>query len=215
MTDLNLRKLILDELEFEPSIDAADIGVSVDEGIATLTGHVLTLAGKLAVEKAVRRVRGVKGIVQEIEVRHPDTGALSDGEIAKRAVHLLGWDVFVPKDSVQVKVQDGWLTLTGEVEWPFQSKAADDAVHRLDRIKGVLNQIEVKPHPTPADVKQQIEDALKRNAQVESEGIAVRVDGARVTLEGKVRTWNERHIVERAAWSAPGVTAVDDRLGVA
>ncbi|MCG5243908.1 BON domain-containing protein [Azospirillum doebereinerae] len=215
MTDLSLRQLILDELEFEPSINAANIGVAVNDGVATLTGHVATYAEKIAVETAVRRVKGVRGIAQEMEVRYPRSNRTSDEDIAKRALNLLSWDVLVPKDSVQVKVQDGLITLTGTVEWQFQKKAAGDAVHRLDSIKGIFNQIAVKPHASSADVKNRIEDALKRNAEVESEGIRVKVDGDKVILEGKVRAWYERQVAESAAWSAPGVNVVDDRLGVA
>lgn len=216
MTDLTLRELVLDELAFEPNINAAIVGVSVTDGIATLTGHVATYAEKIAIEKAVRRVKGIRGMVQDIEVRYRGADMLSDEHLAQRAVQLLDWDVLVPRNAVQVKVQDGWITLTGEVEWQFQKRAAGDALHRLDRVKGIANQITVKPKANASDIRHRIEDALRRSAQVDADAITVMVrDDGRVTLNGRVHAWHERQIVEHAAWSAPGVKAVDDRLGVA
>ena len=215
MSDLALRQNIIDELEFEPSIDAADIGVAVDSGVVTLTGHVPSYFQKIEVENVVSRVRGVRGIAQEIEVRPFGTNATADDEIAKRALNTINWNTTVPKDAVQAKVTKGWVTLSGKVEWQYQKTAALDAVKRLTGVIGVSNNIDVKPRVSGVDVKKRIEDALKRTAEVEAKGITVLVADGRVTLEGHVNAWPERSAVERAAWSAPGVKAVVDHITVA
>lgn len=215
MNDSTLRQDILDELDFEPSIDAADIGVAVEDGIVTLTGHVPTYAQKLTVEDVVHRVKGVKGIAQEIEVRPFGTNRTADDEIAKRAVNSIGWNTSIPDSAVQVKVQKGWVTLTGKVEWQYQKVAAANAVRDLSGVVGVANQIEIKQHVSAFDVKKRIEDALKRNAETEAHAIKVNIlDGGKVRLEGRVHAWSERRAAEQAAWSAPGVHMVDDRISV-
>jgi osmotically-inducible protein OsmY len=193
MNDTNLRQDIIDELDFEPSIDSADIGVAVQNGIVTLTGHVPTYAQKVTVEDVVRRVKGVKGIAEEIEVRPFGTNRTADDEIAKRAVNTINWNTSVPDGAVQVKVQRGWVTLTGKVEWQYQKTAAADAVRDLAGVVGVSNQVEIKPHASVYDVKKRIQDALKRNAEIEAQAIKVNVlDGGKVTLEGRVNAWSER-----------------------
>lgn len=212
MNDNILRQNIIDELDFEPSIDAANIGVAVDNGVVTLTGHVSTFAQKAAAENAVLSVKGVKGVAQEIEVRPFGANVTADDEIAKRALHTISWNTVVPDGAVQVKVQDGWITLTGKVDWQYQRAAAFAAIRYLDGVLGVYNNIEVKPHASVPDVKKRIEDALKRNAEVEAKGIEVTVSGGKVTLDGKVHTWAERSATVRAAWAAPGVHMVDDRI---
>ncbi len=215
MNDSTLRQDIIDELDFEPSIDAADVGVAVEAGVVTLTGHVPTYAQKATVEDVVRHVKGVKGIAEEIEVRPFGTHRTADDEIAKRAVNTINWNTSVPSDSVQVKVQNGWLTLTGKVEWQYQKTAAADAVRGLAGLVSVSNQIEVKPHASAFDVKKRIEDALRRNAEVEAKAIKVNVVDGKVTLDGRVNLWSERSAAERAAWSAPGVSLVVDHITVA
>jgi osmotically-inducible protein OsmY len=212
MNDKKLRLDIIDELDFEPSIDSADIGVSVEDGVVTLTGHVPTYAQRTTAENVVRRVKGVKGIAQEIEVRPFGKYATSDDDIAKRALNTLEWNSIVPKDAVQVKVQKGWVTLTGKVEWQYQKLGAGDAIQGLAGILGIINNIDVAPRASVPDVKKRIEDALKRQAEVHAQDINVRVTGAKVTLEGKVTAWAEKNVVERAAWSAPGVRAVEDDI---
>ncbi|NKJ07487.1 BON domain-containing protein [Rhizobium sp. SG741] len=212
MDDITLRQLILDELEFEPSIDAANIGVAADNGVITLTGHVSTYAEREAAERATRRIKGVKAIAQDIEVRPAGTHKTADDEIAKRAVNTLGWHVTVPKDAVQVKVQNGWVTLNGRVEWQYQKTAAADAIRDLSGVVGVSNMIEVTPRVSSADVKKRIEDAFRRDAEIEAKGININVADGMVTLQGKVKTWSERQAAEHAAWSAPGVHNVEDRL---
>ena len=213
MNALQLRQNVVDELEYEPSIDAAHIGVAVDKGVVTLTGHVATYAQMQAAIAAVRRVKGVRAIAEEIQVRYPSHKKTSDDEIAKRAIDILGWDTMVPRDSIQVMVHDGLVTLTGTVDWHYQKKHAEEDVRKLSGVRGVNNTIEIKPSVHAEDVKQKIEQALKRHAEIEANAIRVTVhEGNKVVLEGKVGSWDERHAVENAAWSAPGVKSVEDRM---
>lgn len=214
MSDIVLRQDILDELDFEPSINAAHIGVAVDHRVVTLTGHVSTYAQKAAAEGAVRRVKGVRGVAQEIEDRPFGAHATADDEIARRAVTILAWNTTIPENAVQVMVQRGWVTLTGTVAWQYQKTAATDVVQRLGGVVGISNNIEIKPHLTSADVSKKIKSALVRSAEIEAQAIQVSVSDGTVRLEGHVRTWSERMAAERAAWSIPGVTQVDDRISV-
>ena len=215
MSEVLLRRLILDELEFEPSVDAAHIGVSVDKGVVILTGHVNSFAEKQAAIAAVRRIKGVRAIAEEMEVRYPFEKKVSDDDIAKRAVDILSWDVVVPSRAIQVLVRDGWVTITGDVDWYFQMQSAEDDIRKLSGVRGVTNNINIKPSVRAVDVKKKIEDALQRRLEGEVKGIRITVqDGNKVLLEGFVENWNDRHAVEIAAWSAPGVKAVDDRLSV-
>lgn len=213
MDDIILRQNIIDELEFEPSIDAAHIGITAEDGVVTLTGHVSTYAEKNKIADVACGVKGVRGIAQEIEVRLRGEHRMADDEIAKRALSVLGWNTVIPEGAVLVTVQDAVVTLTGGVEWNYQRNAAAETVRGLSGVVDVCNNIEVKPQPTPFDIKKRIEDALKRAAEIEANGIAVDVDGfGRVKLEGRVNAWSERNAIERAAWSAPGVKMVDDRI---
>jgi osmotically-inducible protein OsmY len=215
MGALQLQKDILDELEFEPSVNAAHIGVAVEAGVVTLSGHVGSYAEKLAVVAAARRVRGVQAIADEIEVRYASDEKTGDDEIAKRAVGILGWDTMVPSGSIQVTVRDGWVTLSGNADWFYQKKVAEEDVRKLSGVRGVVNNIEIRPHVKADDIKRKIEDALKRHAEVETKAIRVTVrDNDRVLLEGKVDNWNERYAIENAAWSAAGVRSVEDRITV-
>jgi len=215
MDDKQLRQNIIDELEFEPSVDAQDIGVAVSDGVVTLSGHVSSYAEKIAAQQAVQRVKGVQAIAQEIEVRYPGEKKTADDEIAKRALNILKWDAVIPGDAVKVTVQKGWVLLTGEVDWQFQKKAAEDAIRKLSGVTGVRNSITIKPRVSAFDIKQKIENALARNAHVEARAIRVNVsDGNKVRLEGSVDSWDDRYIVENAAWSVPGVQSVDDRLAI-
>lgn len=214
MKDISLRQDIIDELDFEPSIDAANIGVAVDAGVATLTGHVPTYMQKASVEAVVRRVKGVKGIAEEIEVRPFGANPTSDSEIAKRALNTINWNTVVPVDAITVQVQKGWVTLKGRVEWQYQKEAAARAVSALSGVLGVNNHVEVAPKVSAGDVKKRIEDALRRNAEVEAQKIKVNVAGDKVTLEGRVDALSERQAAERAAWAAPGVRTVVDHLSV-
>ena len=213
MSELQLRQDVVDELEFEPRVDAAHIGVAVDKGVVTLTGHVASYAEKQAAIAAVRRVKGVRAIAEEIEVRYPLDKKTSDDEIAQRAIDILGWDMMVPSDSIQVMVHNGWVTLTGNVDWHYQKKQAEEDVRKLSGVRGVTNTIEIKPSVQAEDVKRKIEEALKRHAEIEASAIRVTVrERNKVLLEGKVGSWDERNAVENAAWSAPGVKSVEDRM---
>lgn len=214
MTGKLLRQYVIDELDFDPSFNSANVGVAVENGVVTLTGHVGSYAEKIAAEKAAQRVKGVHAVAQEIEVRYPEQKKTADDQIAERAVAIIGWDAMVPVDAVMVKVQKGWVTLTGNVEWQYQRTAAESAIRRLSGVIGVTNLIEVKPRIQPQNIKAKIMEALKRNAELEADSIRVTVKDDKVTLEGRVKAWFERGIAERAAWSAPGVKSVEDRLSI-
>jgi osmotically-inducible protein OsmY len=213
-SDLQLRQDVLDELEFEPSVHAAHIDVAANRGVVTLTGFVTSYAEKTAAERAARRVKGVKAIAEEIEVRLPSDTKSGDDEIAARAIDILKWQVGVPADRIGVKVEKGIVTLTGEVDWQFQKTEADHVVHKLSGVVDVVNQIRVTSPVHAFEVKEKIEKALQRTAELEASRITVETEGGRVILKGKVRAWYERDIAERAAWSAPGVTEVQDRITI-
>lgn len=214
MSDAALRERVQSALAFEPSIDEPHIGVAVENGVVTLTGHVETYAQKKAAEDVVQRVKGVRGIAQEIEVRAAADKQLADDQIASRALSIIAWDSTIPDGKVQVKVQKGWVTLSGKVEWFYQREAAASAVHKLSGVKGISNLIEVAPSVMAGDIKREIEDALLRSAQVEAHRIQISVHDNKVTLNGSVNSWVERGAVERAAWAVPGVQQVLDHLVV-
>jgi hyperosmotically inducible protein len=215
MNELKLRDDILDELAYEPVVDPAHIGVAVDRNIVTLSGHVASYAQKLAAIAAARRVKGVHGIVDEIEVRTASDAQMSDDEIASRAINVLSWDSVVPSETIQVTVRDGFVTLTGKVNWYYQRTSAERDIRKLSGVRSVINNIEIEPHAKADNVKMKIEAALKRHAEVEAKDIRVTVrDEDEVLLEGKVQSWDEKRAVENAAWSAPGVKNVRDRLTI-
>jgi osmotically-inducible protein OsmY len=217
MNDLQLRRDILDELEFEPRVNAVSIGVAVERGAVTLTGHASTYPEKLAAVKAVRRVKSVRAIADEIEVRFlGDRKAIPDDEIARCAMDIVGWDTLLPSGAIQIIVRDGWITLTGNVEWYYQLKAAEEDVRKLLGVRGVTNNMAIVPRVQAQDMKRKTEDALKRHDQTRAKGISVTVrDGDKVVLEGKIQNWDEWSAVENAAWSVPGVKRVEDRLAMA
>ena len=212
MTDKSVQQAVLDELDWEPSVDAAHIGVTADNGVVTLTGHVPSYMQKKAAERAVGRVTGVRAVAEELEVRFPFEGKNSDDDIAKRAVQSLDWDVSVPSNKVKVKVEKGWVTLSGEVDWYYQRSAAEADVRKLHGVKGVSDEMKVKPSVNAYDVREKIKSAFDRNAKLEAANINVAASGGKVTLSGKVDTWHDRDLAERTAWSAPGVTQVEDQL---
>jgi osmotically-inducible protein OsmY len=214
MKNQELRDRVEQELDFDPGIDTSGIGIAVNRGVVTLTGHVPSVWQKMSAERAAWRVKGVKAIAEELEVRLPQDKKLSDDAIAERAVNILAWSSSVPKDAVRVKVQDGWITLTGEVEWHFQRSAAEREIRRLSGVTGVVNSIELKPRVQPADVKQRIVDALKRHAEVEASKIKIDIENGTVSISGEVDDWNERRAVELAVWSAPGVRMVEDHVRI-
>ena len=213
-SDSQLQHDVMAELEWEPAVDHADIGVAVTDGVVTLSGYVKNFTEKLAAEKAVRRVAGVRAIAEEINVRLASDSKMADHEIAKRIVDIIAWTISIPADTVKVKVEHGWVTLSGTVDWFFQSNEARKAASRVSGVVGVTNLINVNQLPARADVKDRIVSAFKRQADLDAAAVTVTTDGGTVKLSGKVHAWNERCIAERAAWSAPGVSKVEDHLTV-
>ena len=211
-TDSELRRNVEKELECDPAIDERRIGVSVIDGVVTLIGEVPTYAEKWKAERAADRVAGVRGIANQLEVRL--LGDRTDTDIAKAAADALKWDNTVPADKITVKVEKVWVTLTGDVNWDFERRAAERAVGDLRGVRGVTNLITIKPGVQPQDLKQEIEETFKREATLDARNIVVHVEGGEVTLRGTVRSWLERHAAEQAAWSAPGVTAVHNYITV-
>ncbi len=212
MSENSLRHQVIDELEFDPCLNAAHIGVAVSGNIVTLSGHVESYAQKLAAEQATRRVKGVYGIAQEIEVRLPADKRLADDEIAARAIRIVGWDSTIPEGQIQVSVQRGLVTLSGKVGRYFQRTAAEHAVHRLSGVTGVINNIEVVPAVIITDVKKHIDTALQRNAEVESQNINLLIEDGNVIVKGTVASWHERDIVLTAVRSVPSVRKIEDHL---
>ncbi|WPG40927.1 BON domain-containing protein [Variovorax sp. EBFNA2] len=212
-TDAQLRDDIQSELAWDPSFDAANVGVIVKDGVVTLTGHLASFAEKYAVERAAQRVHGVKAVAVEITVKLPFDNERTDADIAAAAERALEWNVLVP-DKIRPMVEKGWLTLNGEVEWEYQRRAAEGAVRNLLGVRGVSNLVNVTPKVRPADVEKNIHDALARQADREAKHVAVAVNGSQVTLRGKVHSWAERKAVQGAAWAAPGVSVVVNDLTV-
>ncbi|WP_175751351.1 BON domain-containing protein [Burkholderia anthina] len=214
-SDSDLKKDVEQELEWDPSIDAVRIGVEVHERIVTLTGHVCSYLEKIAVRKAVERIEGVRGIVLELGVRTDDGKRRSDEDIAVAARSLLQWDAGLGEQAVHVTVENGCVTLSGEVMWGYQMQEAEHAVERLRGVTRIFNEIHVRPHPTRSDVAGKIEAALTRHAAEEVGHVGITVQDGCVTLTGQVDSLRERRIVFDAAWSAPGVRDVVDQLSVA
>ncbi len=211
-TDEAIQTDILEELKWDTRVQPNEIGVMVKDGIVTLTGWVDSYLKKMAAEEAAHRVRGVKAVANDIEVRLPGSAERTDADLAKAVLNALRWDAAIPTDKVDVTVSQGWVTLKGEVEFGFQKSDAERAVRRLSGVKGVINLITVKPRPSPSDLKQQIERALIRNAETDARNITVEVQGSKVILRGTVRSYAEKQAAEDTAWSAPGVSEVDNRI---
>ena len=214
MIDKDLKQHVENALEWEPSVDAADIGVSADQGVVTLRGNVRSYGEKLAAERVALRVYGVKAVANDLVVHVATDYTRTDTEIAQAAIAALKWNAVLPADAVTLTVKDGWLTLTGTLDWQYQKDAAARSVRDLRGVKGVTNEIRLRAHASPVDVRDKIEAALKRSAEVDARRINVVASDGTVVLTGHVRSWAERQDAERAAWAAPGVSRVDDRITV-
>jgi len=211
-TDEQIQRDVLEELKWDTRVRPNEIGVAVKDGIVTLTGWVDSYLKKIEAEEAAHRVFGVKAVANDIEVRLLSTSERTDAELAAAVLNALKWDAAIPPDKVQVTVSKGWVTLKGEVEFAFQKRYAERAVQRLTGVKGVSNLIMVKPRVSSADLKQKIEQALVRNAQTDAKHITVEVQGSKAILHGTVRSYAEKKEAEDAAWSAPGVSDVENHI---
>jgi osmotically-inducible protein OsmY len=215
-TDEQIQTDVLEELRWDSRVQANEVGVTATEGIASLTGWVDSYSKKWAAERAAHRVRGVRAVVNDLEVRLPVAAERDDPDVAAAARRALEWDAFVPTERVEVTVSRGWVSLQGEVEWQYQKRAAERSVRRLSGVRGVTNLVTVRPRyrPEPDDLRRRVADALIRSAETDAERLEIDVDDDRVILLGTVRAWAEKNEAERVAWSAPGVTAVDNRIMV-
>ena len=211
-TDAQLQHDVMEELKWEPAVHAAQIGVEVKDGVVTLAGEVSSYAEKWNAERAAQRVNGVMALAVELTVKLSGLGMRTDTDIARSAENILSWSSSLPADSVKVLVQDGWITLTGDVEWQYQRQGAAASVRHLAGVTGVSNQIGIQPSASASVVKADIEAALKRRAAADANTIAVEVMGTDVTLTGTVHSWAERDLATRSAWGSAGVRRVVDKM---
>jgi osmotically-inducible protein OsmY len=211
-TDQEIQKDVFAELKWDAQVQPNEIGISVKDGVVTLTGWVDSYLKKWSAEEAAHRVSGVKAVANDIEIKL--STERTDADIAATAVNALEWDAFVPSDKIQVTVSRGWITLKGDVEWQYQKEDAERVVRRLSGVKGITNLISVKPRITPSELKRKIEDALVRHAEVDADRISVEVHGNKAILNGTVRSWAEKEEAARAAWSAPGILSIDNRITI-
>jgi len=212
--DSDIERDVKDELRWQPDLNPTDVGVSVKGGVVALTGFVHHYTDRYDAEMAAKRVQGVVAIANDIEVRIPNVDQRPDPEIARDAVSAIKAPLPMSSEGIKIEVSGGWVTLNGKVEWQYQRNTAETAVRKIKGVKGVNNLIELKPKAQPADIKRKIQEAFKRNAQIDADRVSVDAVGGDVTLRGNVRSWMEREEAERTAWAAPGVTRVDDKIEV-
>lgn len=213
-TDSDVKKDVLTELAWDPLVPEARVGVTVSEGVATLTGHLDTYAEKVAARRAVERVSGVKAIAMELDVIPLGLHQRSDTEIATAIEHALSWNTSIPQDRVKVTVEKGWVTLSGELDWNFQRRAVERMIRPLKGVVGITDNIRLKTLAVPVNISSRIQDALTRQAVREARRIEISMDGSVVTLRGHVHSWAERNAAEGATWSAPGVSRVNNELTI-
>jgi osmotically-inducible protein OsmY len=213
-TDEEIHRDILEELKWDTRVQPNEVGVAVKNGIVTLTGWVDSYLKKLAAEDAAHRVRGVKAVVNDLEVHLPDSAERTDADLAEAVLNALKWDADIPASKLDVTVSQGWVTLKGEVDYAFQKQAAEQAIRHLSGITGVTNLIRIKSQVLPTDLKASIEKALIRNAETDAQHITVDVEGSKVILRGTVHSYAERKAAEKAAWSAPGITEVENKITI-
>ena len=214
LNDNQLQQAVLQELEWTPAVTSSHIGVTTNNGVVTLSGHVSSFWEKRAAEHAAQNVRGVKAVVEKIKVQLSSDATLSDEKIAELALANLASDVSIPNDKIKVEVENGWVMLSGEVDWNYQKIAADYCVHKIIGLVGLSNNITVAPHVQPYEVRAKIAKALERTAPFDVKNIIIKADGGKVTLGGEVENSYERDLVVGAAWAVPGVTHVKDHLNI-
>jgi len=213
-TDAELKKDVVAELSWDPAVVSEAVGVAVKDGVVTVSGHLDNYAQKFAVEHALRRVHGLKAIALDLDVRLSPQHERSDTEIAEAAGQALKWSALLPADKIQLTVENGWVTLQGELDWEYQRQNAEKAIRPLLGVVGVSNQITLKPRPIPADITERITQALQRQALHEAKRVQIDVDGSTVTLRGQVPSWRDRNAIQSAAWAAPGVQSINNELRV-
>jgi osmotically-inducible protein OsmY len=211
-SDSDIRRDVEDELRWDPDIAATDIAVGVGNGVVTLAGFVRSFMQKYEAENDAKRVAGVVAVANDIEVRLPNIDERPDPDIARDAIARIKSELPYAWDGIRVVVKSGWLTLEGEVEWYYQKERAEEAVRRVRGVKSVTNSIQIKPHVAPMEIRRKIEEALRRAAEIDASRVTVETNGGEVILRGSVRSWVERQEAERAAWAAPGVWKVDNRI---
>lgn len=214
-SDADIKRDVEEELRFDPHVNPTDIAVAVKNGVVALTGFVHSYGEKYEAERVVKRVAGVVGVANDLEVRLPAVDERPDPEIARDAVSAIKEHLPVSSERIKVVVKNGWITLEGETEWNYQRQTAESAVRWIKGVRGVSNQIQVKPRVAPTDIKRKIEEAFRRSAEIDASRVTVEASGSEIVLKGTVRSWAERQEAERAAWAAPGVTKVDNRLVIA